>query len=66
MKNLFRALSGKTALYVVIVLAAAASVLEIVTSVKNGTNTDWPGMAVCWVAICGWAACVASKEKSKG
>ena len=62
-KKLVKALSGKKALYIVIALAAIASVLEIVTSIRNGTNTDWPGMAVCWVAVCGWAVCLAEQEK---
>ena len=63
MKQFIRAISGKKALYVVIVLAAIATVLEIVTSVRKGTNTDWQGMIVCWVAIAGWAACLAEKKK---
>lgn len=63
MKKLVRALSGKKALYVVMAIAAVASVLEIVTSVRNGTRTDWQGMAIYWVAICGWAACLAKKDK---
>ena len=57
MKDLIRALSGKTA------LAAVSSVLEIVTAVRNGTNIDWPGMAILWVALCGWAVCLESGEK---
>ena len=66
MKKLIRVLSGKKALYVVMALAAIASVLEIVTSIRNGTNIDWAGMSVCWVAICGWAICLEPKEKKAG
>ena len=46
MKQFIQAISGKKALYVVMVLAVIATVLEIVTSIRNGTNTDWQGMAV--------------------
>ncbi len=64
MKQFIQAISGKKALYVVMALAVIATVLEIVTSIRNGTNTDWQGMAVYWVAIAGWAACLAEKKKS--
>ena len=64
MKQFIQAISGKKALYVVIALAAIATVLEIVTSIRNGTNTDWRGMTIYWVAIAGWAACLAGKKKS--
>ena len=63
MKDLIRALSGKTALYIVMALAAVSSVLEIVTAVRNGTSVDWPGMAILWAALCGWAVCLESTGK---
>ena len=63
MKDLIRALSGKTALYIVMALAAVSSVLEIVTAVRNGTSIDWPGMSILWVALSGWAVCLESSEK---
>ena len=46
MKKFIQAISGKKALYVVIALAAIATVLEIVTSIRNGTYTDWRGMTI--------------------
>ncbi len=61
--KILKAISGKKALYVVMVLAVLASVMEIVTSLKNGTNIDWQGMTVYWVAIAGWAACLSEQEK---
>ena len=64
MKKIMHAFSGKKALYTVIVFAAIASAFEIATSIRNGSNTDWQGMAVCWVAICGWAACLKEKKNS--
>ncbi len=64
MKQFIQAFSGKKALYVVIVLAVIATVLEIVTSIRNGTNTDWRGMAIYWVAIASWEACLTGKKKS--
>ena len=64
MKKIIHALSGKKALYVVTALAAIATVFEIVTSIRNGSKTDWTGMAVLWVAICGWAACLKEKKSS--
>ena len=63
MKKVVKALSGKKALYVIIVIAAVASILEIVTSIRNGTRTDWIGMAVYWSAICCWAVCLGEQEK---
>ena len=63
MKKAIKALSGKKSLYVVIVLAAIASVLEIVTSVRTKTRIDWQGMTICWVAICGWAVCLAERKE---
>ena len=65
MKNIVSVLSGKKALYVVMALAVIASVLEVVTSVRNGTRIDWQGMAIYWVAIAGWAVCLGEKEKKK-
>ena len=47
-----------------IVLAVIASVLEIVTSIRNGTRIDWQGMAIYWAAICGWAACQTERKKN--
>ena len=64
MKKVVKALSGKKARYVMIVFAAAASILEIVTSVRNGTRIDWIGMAVYWSAICCWAVCLEGQEKA--
>ena len=64
MKKFIQAISGKKAFYVVTALAVIASVLEIVTSVRNGTNIDWQGMTVYWVALAGWAACLTGKKQS--
>ncbi len=50
-----------------VAIAAIFTVLEIVTSVRNGTNVDWKGMGICWVAIAGWAVCLTQrKEDRKG
>ncbi len=64
MKNFIKAISGHKALCVCIVLTIAATVLELVTSVRlENYNFDYRGLGIVWTSIAAWAIVVEEKEK---
>ncbi|MCR4961011.1 MAG: hypothetical protein K6A74_06120 [Lachnospiraceae bacterium] len=63
MKKLVNALTGKTAMMVVMVLAAIGTVLDIVTAFRLSTTPDYMGMCAVWVALAAWAAALESSKK---
>ena len=65
MKKVVKALSGRKALYVVMVLALIGTVLDIVTSIRMNTRIDWAGCGAVWVALWAWAVSLENQEKKE-
>lgn len=64
MKNFIKAISGHKALCVCIVLTIAATVLELVASIRlENYSFDYRGLGIVWTCIAAWAVCVEEKEK---
>lgn len=65
MKKFMKAISGKTALIIITTLAIICTILEIVTSIRQGTKIDWAPMAATYAAIACWASALATGKKGK-
>lgn len=63
MKKFLKAISGKTALYIVTGLAIVCVVLSIVDAIREGHTIDYFGIGVVFVAITGWASAISAEEK---
>lgn len=63
MKNFIKAISGKKAMYVVLVLACIASVLEVITSIRLGTRISFTPMGLIFCNLAIWADSLDKKEK---
>lgn len=62
MKKFIKAISGKKALYVVLVLACVCTVLEVITSIRTGNRIDYMAICSIFIAIVAWAEALKSKE----
>lgn len=63
MKNIISAVTGKKALITFLIIAAAAFVLDIATSVRQGRIVDFGAMTSVFVSVTLWASVLDSKEK---
>ena len=64
MKNFIKAISGKKAMYVMLVLAIICSVLEVITSLRLGTRIAFTPMALVFCNLAIWADSLKKKENS--
>ena len=49
-----------------IVLTIAATILELVTSIRLENYTfDYRGLGIVWTSVAAWAICTEEKEKSR-
>ena len=64
MRNFIRAISGHKALCICIVLTIAATILELVTSIRLENYTfDYRSLGIVWTSVAAWAMCTEEKEK---
>ena len=66
MKKFVKAISGERALYIVMVLAVLASVMEIITALRTHVNIDYQGMGAYWIALCAWATAIDNTKNIAG
>lgn len=65
MKNFINAISGKKAMYVMIVLALIGAVLQIITSIRLGTKNPYTAMGLIFCNLAIWADSLEKKEKKE-
>ena len=65
MKNITRALTGKKAMYVVLVVAIICTVMEVVTAIRIGSayKIDYLAIVAIFSAITAWASSLNKKDE---
>ena len=65
MKNIKRALTGKKACNVAIVIASICAALEIVSSARRGVVADYGTMTIVCSCLTCWACSLKKEEKKE-
>jgi len=63
MKKFVKAISGKKAMYVLLVISSIFSVLEVITSIRMGTRIAFTPMAFMFTSVALWADSLEKEEK---
>lgn len=64
MKNIISALTGKKAMYTVLIIVTAGMVLDIAASFRQGTSVDFAPLTAIYASIAVWAAELESKKNA--
>ena len=62
MKNFIKAILGKKALVIMLVLVSVVAVLDVMTSIRLGIKVDYATIGIIYSAIAIWADGLSKKE----